>query len=321
VQAGAQDGVWTRRRVATLVLGYLAGLGGMILVKGVFLSADRYFLILLVPALALRTARGYVRDFLPFIALVLLYEEARGLAHSLHPHPFYEPMLTIDRWLGFGEVPTNRLQGWLWHGHLEWYDHALSLLDRLHFIVPPTLLLLIWLERRDVFYRCAATLVTVSFAGAATFAVFPAAPPWLASKHHLIPHVYRIGYIEGGDSPVSTSKSWIESHLLGNPVAAVPSLHAAYATLVLLFAYAWRGRIAGLIAAPYTLGMWFTVVYLGDHYVADIIVGSAYAAVGWWLVPKLLRTAPLRPLLGPFPPPLAAGDERRRDVLRSGHER
>jgi hypothetical protein len=307
--------------VAALVLGYLAGLGAMILVKGVFLSADRYFLILLVPALALRTGRAYIRDFLPFIALILLYEEARGVAHVIQPHPFYEPMLTIDRWLGFGEVPTNRLQGWLWQGHLEWYDHALSLLDRLHFIVPPTLLLLIWLERRDVFYRCAATLLGVSFAGAATFAAFPAAPPWLASKHHLIPHVYRIGYIEGGASPVGTSKSWIEAHILGNPVAAVPSLHAAYATLVLLFAYAWRGRIAALIAAPYTLGMWFTVVYLGDHYVADIIVGVAYAAAGWMLIPRLLRREPLRALLGPPEGPLAAGAKQRSDVLRSGHER
>jgi hypothetical protein len=303
--------------VAALVLGYVAGLGGMILVKGVFLSADRYFLILLVPAIALGVGRGYVRDFLPFIALVLLYEEARGLAHSLHPQPFYEPMLTIDRWLGLGQVPTIRLQDWLWHGHLEWYDHALSLLDRLHFIVPPTLLLLIWLERREVFYRCAATLVAVSFAGAATFLAFPAAPPWLASKHALLPHVARIGYIEGGNSPVSTSKSWIESHLLANPVAAVPSLHAAYALLVLLFACAWRGRI-GLWAAPYMLGMWFTVVYLGDHYVADIVVGAAYAALAWIAVPHLLRQAPLRRLLGPFPPPLPARDPKRSDVLRSG---
>ena len=205
MQAAREPGVWTRRRVATLVIGYLVGLGGMILVKGVFLSADRYFLILLVPAIALGVGRAYVRDFLPFIALVLVYEEARGLAHTLHPHPFYEPMLTLDRWIGLGEIPTVRLQGWLWHGHLEWYDHALSLLDRLHFIVPPTLLLLIWLERREVFYRCAITLLTVSFAGALTFLIFPAAPPWLASKHGLVPHVYRIGYIEGGDSPVATS--------------------------------------------------------------------------------------------------------------------
>jgi hypothetical protein len=303
--------------VATLVLGYAVGLGGMILVKGVFLSADRYFLILLVPALALGAGRAYVRDFLPFIALILLYEEARGVAHSLHPHPFYEPMLTIDRWIGGGVVPTIRLQGWLWHGHLEWYDHALSLLDRLHFIVPPTLLLLIWLERRDVFYRCATTLLAVSFAGALTFLVFPAAPPWLASKHGLIPHVARIGYIEGGNSPVGTSKSWIEAHLLGNPVAAVPSLHAAYALLVLLFAYAWRGRI-GLWAAPYTAGMWFTVVYLGDHYVYDIVVGAAYAWGAWIAVPHLLRRGPFRRLLGPFPPTLAPRDRARSDVLRSG---
>ena len=321
MQAAREPGMWTRRRVATLVLGYLVGLGGMILVKGVFLSADRYFLILLVPAIALGVGRAYVRDFLPFIALVLVYEEARGLAHTLHPHAFYEPMLTLDRWIGLGEIPTVRLQGWLWHGHLEWYDHALSLLDRLHFIVPPTLLLLIWLERREVFYRCAITLLTVSFAGALTFLIFPAAPPWLASKHGLVPHVYRIGYIEGGDSPVATSKSWIEAHLLGNPVAAVPSLHAAYATLVVLFVYAWRGRRWALCAAPYAIGMWFTVVYLGDHYVADIIVGLAYAIAGWILVPKLLRHGPFRRLLGPFPSPLIAGDKERSDVLRSGHER
>jgi hypothetical protein len=52
VQAAGERGVWTRRRAAKLVIGYLAGLGAMVLVKGVFLSADRYFLILLVPAIA-----------------------------------------------------------------------------------------------------------------------------------------------------------------------------------------------------------------------------------------------------------------------------
>ena len=215
-------------------------------------------------------------------------------------------------------MPTVRLQDLLWQGHLQWYDHALSLLDRLHFIVPPTLLLLIWLERREVYYRCAATLVAVSFAGALTFLAFPAAPPWLASKHELIPHVARIGYIEGGSSPVETSKSWIESQILSNPVAAVPSLHAAYALLVLLFAYAWRGRIAAWIAAPYTLGMWFTIVYLADHYVVDIVVGAAYALAGWYLIPRLFRRTPLRRLIGPFPSPLALGDTRSSDVLRSG---
>jgi membrane-associated phospholipid phosphatase len=320
VQAAGERGLWTRRRVATLLAGYAVGLGAMLLIKGVFLSADRYFLILLAPALALRAGRAYVRDFLPFIALVLLYEEARGVAHLLHPSPFYEPMIRLDRWIGLGELPTTRLQGWLWQGHLQWYDHALSLLNRMHFIVPPTLLLLIWLERREVFYRCAATLLAVSYAGAVTFLAFPAAPPWMASKNDLVPHVYRIGYIEGDSSPLDTSKSWIAEQLLGNPVAAVPSLHAAYATLVVLFAYAWRGRPGAWLAAPYALGMWFNVVYLGDHYVVDIIVGVAYALLGWKLVPRLLRRGALRRLLGPFPPPLLGGAGARGEKVRSGHE-
>ena len=38
-------------------------------------------------ARAAASGARYVRDFLPFIALVLLYEEARGVAHSLHPQP------------------------------------------------------------------------------------------------------------------------------------------------------------------------------------------------------------------------------------------
>ena len=307
--------------MATLVLGYLVGLGGMILVKGVFLSADRYFLILLVPALFLRTGRAYVRDFLPFIALMLVYEEARGVAHLIHPHPFYEPMLTIDRWLGFGEVPTNRLQDWLWHGHLEWYDHALSLLDRLHFIVPPTLLLLIWLERRDVFYRCAATLVAVSFAGAATFAAFPAAPPWLASKHHLIPHVYRIGYIEGGDSPVEHVEvvdrgPHPREPGRGGAVAARRLRHARPALRVRLARPHRRPHRGALHARDVVHGRLPGRPLRRRHRRRHGLCRGRLGAH-----PEAPAATPLRALLGPFPAPLAAGDKQRSDVLRSGHER
>ena len=69
----------------------------------------------------------------------------------------------------------------------------------------------------------------------------------------------------------------------------------------------------GLWAAPYTLGMWFTVVYLGDHYVVDIAIGAAYAHRRLAAHTRLLRVGPLRRLLGPFPPPLAA---RRRGAER-----
>jgi hypothetical protein len=43
-------------------------------------------------------------------------------------------------------------------------------------------------------------------------------------------------------------------------------------------------------------------VYFGEHYVADALIGCAYAAIGYLLVG---RWWPRSPLAGPFPPPLA----------------
>jgi uncharacterized protein (TIGR03382 family) len=76
----------------------------------------------------------------------------------------------------------------------------------------------------------------------------------------------------------------------GNPnvVAAMPSLHAAYPTLIFIFSLHYWRRVAPL-ALLYCFCLWFSIVYLGDHYVVDIIAGIVYAlatllgleALGW----------------------------------------
>jgi membrane-associated phospholipid phosphatase len=296
--------LWTRRRALALLLGYAVGLGGMIAARGLFRAADRYFLILLVPALVLGVAVPYVRDFLPFVVLIIFYEELRGLAHVVNPDPYYAPMIEFDRAL-FGRLPTTILQDLLWQGSLQWYDQVLAVVQRAHFIVPPTLLFLIWLERRELYYRCALALLLVSFAGALTFLVFPAAPPWKASETGRIEHVVKVGDVQDA-VPVRSPRSWIESRLHPNPVAAVPSLHTAYSLLVVLFGFAWRRRV-GQAFLVYPALMWFTIVYFADHYVIDIVVGVIYAVVAWVVAGRLLRRGgPLRRLAGPHPPPLAA---------------
>jgi hypothetical protein len=283
-----------------LIGGYAVGLGGMIATRGLYLTPDRYFLILLVPALALGVARRYVIDVLPFIVLIILYEVARGVAHILRPHPHYTPQLDIDRWLT-GTVPTIWLQDLLWDGHLSWWEWVRSMLTKLHFIVPPTLLFLIWLRRRELYYRFAATMLAVSSAGAITFVLWPAAPPWMAGRDGWIPNVHRIGYREVAGVPESTS-SWIHQlYDIRNEAAAVPSLHAAYALLVVLFCFA-LGRRVGLCAIPYAVGMWFAIVYFGEHYLSDALLGCAYGAIGYVLVG---RWWPRSPIAGPFPPPLS----------------
>jgi hypothetical protein len=63
-------------------------------------------------------------------------------------------------------------------------------------------------------------------------------------------------------------------------VAAFPSLHAAYPFLAFLFARRAFGR-AGWLMLAYTACVWFAIVYLGEHWVVDIIGGVAYASVAY----------------------------------------
>jgi len=75
-------------------------------------------------------------------------------------------------------------------------------------------------------------------------------------------------------------------------VAAIPSEHAMYPMLWLLFLRLQFGRWAYL-GLFYIAGLLFSITYLGQHYMIDAIVGFAYAGIGYALVmhvfPALLR--------------------------------
>jgi hypothetical protein len=288
----------------------------MIYWKGLYLSEDRYFLILLVPALALGVARRYVLDFLPFIALMLCYEEARGLAHKISPHPYYLPQIDIDKALFGGTIPTVWLQDKLWDGHVHWWEQVLDVLLHLHFIVPPTILFLVWLWDRTLYYRFAITILAISYLGVVGFALWPAAPPWMASQHHVIPHIAqissRISSVSVGGTKVHSNASYILSHLSRNASAAVPSLHAAYSFMVILMAFSINRKL-GPLGIVYACAMWFTIVFFGEHYVSDALIGIALAGLVWLGVRRVL---PHTWFAGPFPAPIASarGGLRRRST-------
>jgi PAP2 superfamily len=265
-----------------------------LLTFGLSLTPDRYLLVLLAPALVLGRGRRYLLDFAPFVLLIVLYEECRGIAHILHPSPYYLPQLDAEKWLFDGHVPSNVLQDWLWTGNLHWYDQALSAVTRIHFIVPPTLAFALWLRRRALFYRFAATLLLLSYAGALTFLIFPAAPPWAAAAHGLVAPLADPAGTQAATSPLPTDSGPIYQLVDGNPYAAVPSLHGGYSFLVFLFVatLAWRTRFrwwALGLGALYPLVQSFAVVYTGNHYVVDLLIGFAYATAAFLAVRLLWR--------------------------------
>src|SRR6478736_95703 len=253
-----------------------------VLTFGLSLTPDRYALVLLAPALVIGRGRRFLLDFVPFVALIVVYEESRGIAHTLHPHPYYAPQLDAEKALFFGHVPSVDLQGWLWTGSLHWYDQFLSAMTRIHFIVPPTLAFGLWLKRRALFYRFAATLLALSYAGALTFWLFPAAAPWAASERGLIPFLASPANVQAATSPLPTDAGPVYRLVDGNPYAAVPSLHGGYSLLVVLFVatLAWPTRWRWWVivpAAAYPLIQSIAVVYTGNHYVVDLLIGFVYA--------------------------------------------
>ena len=106
-------------------------------------------------------------------------------------------MLLFDRWIGFGEVPTVRLQDCSGRGTCSGTTTRSRCSTACTSSCRPRCSADLAGAPRGLL-PLRATLVAVSFAGALTFLAFPAAPPWLASKYEPIPHVARIGYIEGG---------------------------------------------------------------------------------------------------------------------------
>jgi hypothetical protein len=264
-------------------------------------TPDRAVMVFLPAAIVLGRTRRYVVDFLPFAVLLFAYAEFRGLAHAIHPHPFYRPQLLAERFLFFGHVPSSELQNWLWHGHNHWWDAAAQQLLKIHFVVPPVLGFVLWLRRRALFYRFAATMLTLSFTSALLFVAYPAAPPWAAHARGMIT-AQRLPPVAYGPFPsisgtAESGKHWSFASLIpGNPYAAIPSLHGGYAFLVFLFVATlawrrpgWKRWVVIGIAALYPIAQSLAVIYTGNHYVVDLLIGFGLAGGALMVVRRVWR--------------------------------
>jgi membrane-associated phospholipid phosphatase len=223
--------------------------------------------------------RGLIRDWLPFIAILIAYDALRGTAGRLGS-VHYLPQIQVDRFLFGGQIPTVTLQRWLWHGHVVWYDVIPWFIYMTHFFASPILAAVLWKVNRERFRRFVVLIVAVSFAGLATYALYPAAPPWMATQRHLIAPITRIIPAVWHWLPLHGAGSVVEGgYQYANNVAAVPSLHAAFSLLVAITLWPQRRRWLRPLVAIYPLAMAFSVIYTGEHYFSDVLLGWIYTAV------------------------------------------
>ena len=113
---------------------------------------------------------------------------------------------------------------------------------------------------------------------------FPTAPPRLADVG-LVDTLRVLSGIDIGSD---------EATSLYNPVAAVPSLHAAYAVGVGAgLALLGRAPVMRLLGLAYPPAVLVTIVVTGNHFVLDAVAGIAALAAGFALA-RVLHWAPRR---------------------------
>ncbi len=239
----------------------------------------------------------FVRDWWPFILFWLSYDVMRVFgSHLLQRVSVSAPW----RWESKlflspeGSIWPFYFTHWIERHGTDWTARLLggycNLIYLSQLFAVPLTILLIWHRRQDLLFRrllwsfAALHLLTLCI-----YVGYPAAPPWWVYENGVtqptVLHSMPAGFPTG--SPLSGL-----FHLSPNRFAAIPSLHAAYPLLLLLVLAMHGVRTRWiLISGLYAASMWFSCVFLNQHYIVDLLIGAALVAVALPFAKTTSRTS------------------------------
>lgn len=179
VRDAAEERRWRRirRRAA---LGYAAALIVLVLTVGVPTDRGSLLLVILaglaIPCLGKgwRAYRQVLLDWLPFTAVLVVYDVSRGLATWVGLPLHMSDIAAADRALFGGTVPTVWLQDHFLHpGAPTWYDALATLVYITHFLATPIVAAVLWLRNRQIWIQFVSRVIVLSVAGLVTYVLFP----------------------------------------------------------------------------------------------------------------------------------------------------
>ncbi len=252
-------------------------------------------------ALCVATPRTLRRDAavcaLNMWAYLAAYEMPHDDPERLADRVHVRYPIAIDRCLGLGVPPTLRLQRtFAAPGSINRFERVLVWCHWMWFLVPHASAGYVRWRDPERFPAAAVRTYAVFDIGALFYWAIPTAPPWWAAAR---------GELQGGRT-VAVRRMMIEygelywgerwtdlySVLGGNPLAAMPSLHFA-TSLMSAHLLGEVDPVAGTVGWTYAVLLGLALVYLGEHYLVDLLAGAA-------LVATIRRGAPRAAPLGRF---------------------
>jgi membrane-associated phospholipid phosphatase len=270
--------------VGSLVTLYLVRTPVPVWILGLAVAAS------LAAVYAVERRRPAFRLWALYVLGFTLFAHLRTLADETGVPVRVEYAVDLERTLFGGTVPTLWLQEQLYRvGSLGVVDVLAVATHLSYYVVPHLFAFVVWKVSYDRFRRHTYELLAAAYVGLAVSFALPTAPPWLAGQVGELPFVARILEDVGNDASADLYRQGYE--IAGtNPVAAMPSLHMALTVVVAITA--WRiGPRLGSAACLYAGAMGFSLVYLGEHYVVDVLAGVLTAVAVATVAAGLRRRA------------------------------
>jgi len=235
-------------------------------------------------ALCVAVPRTRARDVavcaLQMWAYIATYEMPNDDPERLRARVRVTYPVKVDRALGLGELPGLRLQRALARpGAIGRADQVLVWCHWLWFLVPHGTVAFVLLRCPRLFPGAAARMYAVFDIGVIGYWAVPTAPPWYAAEAGALgdpaerPALRRM-MREHGEAFWKAAWTPLYDVLGGNPLAAMPSLHFA-TSLMAAHLLSEAGRVPGAVGWSYAIALGFALVYLGEHYVVDLLAGTA----------------------------------------------
>ena len=226
-----------------------------------------------------RTGR-FLRELSPFLLILLAYEALEGLAGTVWVAPLVQIVgprgMTSQSWVTI--IQTTFYSPFL--------TQLTTLFYSLHFFLIIVSAMILWYSNKFVYNSYMSSLVICSYVSLIVYVLFPTAPPWYNGVATNLLQTTTVSNSQGFVPTLIQLGEMIESDKL----AAFPSLHAAYAVLFCYFTVKAKW-IYGLASVPIMIGVLFSTIYLGQHYLVDIVAGAGVAIASSFITIRLVAVS------------------------------
>jgi membrane-associated phospholipid phosphatase len=199
----------------------------------------------------------YTGGFILFAALRNLADDYGGAPRYIYPIAWDEAL--------FGTLPTFAMT------RRPALDLLCVIVYLSYFLVPPTVLVLLWRCWPTRLPRYVTATLALYAASLVVHWAAPTAPPWMAGLTGHLPPVAQVVAEWFGETPSYGAGIGLS----GNLVAAMPSVHVGVSGLIAL---TLRATPLGWPSGGYAAAMLWAVIYGGEHYAVDALAGLLVAA-------------------------------------------